>query len=159
MIGVMNRPLPILATLLGLAGLLPFIGCGLAALGPQGDRATLALVAYGAVILAFLGGVHWGFALEDPVGRGERERLVLGVMPSLVGWVALLLAIAVRVEAGIALVLLGMLGITAVETRARRSGLMPRGYMLLRYGLSAGVVVVLAVVLLLRAVGAHINLS
>jgi hypothetical protein len=154
----MNRPLPMLATLLGLAGLLPFIGCGLAALGPQGDRATLALVAYGAVILAFLGGVHWGFALEDPIGRAERQRLVLGVAPALIGWVALLLAIAVDLASGLGLLLLGVLGTTAVEARARRVGLIPRGYMLLRYGLSTVVVVVLASVLLLRAIGAHVQL-
>jgi hypothetical protein len=155
----MNRPLPFLATLLGLAGLLPFIACGLVALQPQGNNAALALVAYGAVILAFLGGVHWGFALEEPTGRGERERLALGVVPSLVGWVALLLAIAFEPNAGIGLLLLGVLGTTAVETRARRAGLMPRGYMVLRYGLSAVVVVVLAVVLVLRAVGAHIDIG
>ena len=154
----MTRPLPALATILGLAGLLPFIGCGVAALGAQGDRATLALVAYGAVILAFLGGVHWGFAIVDPMGRAERERLGLGVLPSLVGWVSVLLAIAVQLDAGVGLLLLGMLGTTAVEARARRIGLVPGGYMMLRYALSGVVVVVLALVLVLRVVGAHVEL-
>jgi hypothetical protein len=153
----MNRPLPILATLLGIAGLIPFIGGGIAALGAQGDRATMALVAYGAVTLAFLGGVHWGLALEDPVGRGDRQRLLLGATPALVGWVALLLAMAIRLEAGLALLLLGFLGTTVVEARARRVGLMPPGYMILRYVLSAVVVVILALVLFLRVIGAHIT--
>jgi hypothetical protein len=154
----MNRPLPILATLLGVAGLLPFIGAGLAGLGPQGDRAMMALVAYGAVILSFLGGVHWGFALQDPAERGQRQRLLLGVAPSLVGWVALLLAMAVRVEAGVALLALGVLGATIVEARAQRAGMMPRGYMTLRYGLSGVVIVVLVVVVFLRLINAHITL-
>jgi Protein of unknown function (DUF3429) len=154
----MNRPLPILATLLGLCGLIPFIACAIASLGLEGDRAMLALVAYGAVVLAFLGGVHWGFALADPADRGERQRLVLGVLPSLVGWIALLLTIAVQAEAGLALLVLGFLGTTIVEARARNVGLVPPGYMRLRYGLSAAVILVLVVVLFLRLIGAHITL-
>ena len=154
----MNRPLPLLATLLGVAGLIPFIGGGLAALGPQGDRGMMALVAYGAVILAFLGGVHWGFALQDPAGAGERRRLTLGVVPSLTGWVALLLAMAVRAEAGLALLLIGMIGTIVVEVRAQRAGLMPPGYLNLRYGLSGVVILVLVVVLVMRVLGAHIDL-
>ena len=136
----MNRPLPLLATVLALAGLIPFVGGGLAALGAQGDRASMALVAYGAVVLAFLGGVHWGFALDSVEGRSERQRLLFGVVPSLTGWVALLLAMAVRVEAGLALLLLGFLGTVVVEARGRRAGLVPPGYMVLRYAMSAIVV-------------------
>ena len=144
----MQKPLPPLALLLGLAGLLPFLGCGLLALRPAADpvdaRGLLALIAYGAVILAFLGGVHWGFALPDAARRAEPQRLSLGVVPSLVGWVALLTV--------------GFVGTTIVEARATRAGLMPRGYMALRYGLSATVVVVLLLVLILRVAGARIAL-
>jgi hypothetical protein len=146
----MHRPLPFLALILGVAGLIPFIGCAYLALTPGGAPGIMALLAYGAVILAFLGGVHWGFALPEPSGRGERERLGLGVLPSLVGWVGLLLGIAGIPEGGIAILLAGFLGITVVEARATRLGLMPTGYMTLRYGLSATVLLVLAVVLVLR---------
>ncbi len=52
------------------------------------------------MILAFLGGVHWGFALPEPSGRADRARLGLGVVPSLVGWVALLLVVAVSARRG-----------------------------------------------------------
>ncbi len=152
----MNRRLPTLALLLGIAGLIPFLGFGVLSATPDGDRAALALAAYGAVILAFLGGVHWGFALPDPSGRGERARLGLGVLPSLVGWVALLLVIAVNVGAGLAVLLLGFVATTAVEARGAAAGLVPRGYMALRYGLSATVVTVLAIVLVLRFAGIHI---
>ncbi len=154
--GGMDRPLPAAALLLGLAGLLPFIGCGLLALRPEGDRGAMALAAYGAVILAFLGGVHWGFALPDPSGRGSRARFGLGVVPSLVGWVALLLAIAVDAEAALGLLALGFIGTTIVEARATKAGLMPRGYMTLRYGLSGVVVAVLVVVAALRLLGVHV---
>ena len=154
----MNQPLPILATLLGLAGLLPFIGCGVVALGSESDRGAMALTAYGAVILAFLGAVHWGFALEDPAGPALRPRLALGVAPSLVGWLALLLAIVGQIDAGLGLLALGFVATTAVEARAQRAGLMPHGYMMLRYVLSAGVVGIVVAVLLLRLAGAHITL-
>ena len=154
----MNRPLPTLALLLGLAGLIPFIAFGIYAVAQNDDRAAFGLVAYGAVILAFLGGVHWGFALEEPNRRGERARLSLGVAPSLVGWVGLLLSTALAVNAGLALILAGFIGTTALERRALQMGLMPPSYMRLRYMLSAIVVLVLTVVLVLRVLGVRIAL-
>ena len=149
----MTRQLPAFAVLLGLAGLLPFIACGLLAITPAGDRGAQALAAYGAVILAFLGGVHWGFALPEPSGRGERSRLSLGVLPSLIGWVALLLTVAVNASAGLGLLLIGFVATTLVEARGAAAGLVPRGYMRLRYGLSGLVVTVLSIVLVLRLLG------
>ncbi len=153
----MNRPLPLLAVILGVAGLIPFCVMGYLALGGEAQRAGVGLVAYGAVILAFLGGVHWGFALQDEVSRSERSRLILGVTPSLVGWVAVLFTIALNVEAALGLLIIGFVGTTIVEARARAAGLIPRGYMGLRYGMSAAVVTVLVLVLLLRLIGAHTN--
>ncbi len=153
---IMRRSLPPLALLLGLSGLIPFAICGYGAVGGYGDRAVMALAAYGAVILAFLGGVHWGFALPEPSGRGEAARLGLGVVPSLIGWVALLLVVAVDAEAGLALLVAGFAALTVVEARAAKRGLMPPGYMGLRYGLSAGVITILVVVLLLRLFNIHI---
>ena len=154
----MHARLPILALLLGAAGLLPFLLCGLLALGQNGERAAFALVCYGAVILAFLGGVHWGLALQEPSARGQRARLGLGVVPSLVGWIALLLALAFSAAAGLGLLLIGFAGTTIVEARAARAGLLPAGYMTLRYGLTAGVTIVLVLVLLMRLFGVHVQL-
>ena len=152
----MRRTLPPLALVLGIAGLIPFAACGYGAVSNYGDPAAQALAAYGAVILAFLGGVHWGLALLEPSGRGERARIGLGVVPSLAGWVALLLVVAVSVEAGLALLIVGFAALTVVEARAAKRGLMPPGYMALRYGLSAVVMTILAAVLLLRAFGVHV---
>ena len=147
-----------LALVLGLAGLIPFIACGLLAVGQDGDRAAFALVAYGAVILAFLGGVHWGLALEEPSRRGERSRLGLGVLPSLAGWVALLLAIAVNAASGLGLLVFGFAAVAVVEARGGKAGLISSGYLKLRYGLTAVVVTVLVLVLLMRLAGGHIQL-
>ena len=84
------------ARVLGLAGLLPFIAgaaalVGLQAPGLQAWAAT-ALVAYGALIATFLGGIHWGLAMRgvQPIS----VRLGWGVSPSLLGWVALLLPVS-----------------------------------------------------------------
>ncbi len=73
---------------LGLAGALPFLAAALAAALAMPGAATV-LIAYGAVILSFLGGIHWGLAAA---GRPPAAaRLVIGVVPSLVAWLALLL--------------------------------------------------------------------
>jgi len=153
----MNRPLSPIAIVLGLAGLIPFIGCALGSIGPNADQAALALVAYGAIILAFLGGVHWGFALIEPDGRRERTRLGLGVVPSLVGWAAVLLTIALGADAGLVLLVLGFIALTVVEARALQAGLMPHGYMWLRWVLSVVVIVTLVSAVLLRLSGARMT--
>jgi hypothetical protein len=85
---------PRAALVLGYGGLLPFIG-GAAWLiaGPPDtqDLAARVLTAYGATIVAFLGGIHWGLAFARP-GQATTARLGWGVVPSLVAWPALLLA-------------------------------------------------------------------
>jgi hypothetical protein len=48
-----------------------------------------ALLSYGALIVSFLGGIHWGLAMR---GRPlAPARLIWGVLPSLLGWLAVLL--------------------------------------------------------------------
>ena len=155
----MNKPLPSLAIVLGVAGLIPFAVLGVFALGQGADRSAIALCDYAAVILTFLGGVHWGFALAEPAGAGERARLGLGVVPSLVGWVGLLLVTAVGINAGLVVLILGFIGTIMVERRAAEAGLMPPGYLGLRYALSAAVLGMLVLVLVLRALGVQIGLS
>ncbi len=148
----MNRKLPSIAMLLGIGGLIPFIVCGLGALAnppPNDALALLALIAYGAVILGFLGGVHWGFGLEQAgvaPSDVQRARFGLGVLPSLLGWVALLLAILSYTRVGLALLVVGLITTTMIEARASRHGYMPKGYMGLRWVLSAIVVICLVTV-------------
>lgn len=128
-------PIPPLARPLGLAGLIPFAGLALLSLAGIA-WAPAALAAYGATILAFLGAVHWGFALRALPGEDHagRARLVLGVVPSLIAWVALLLPTG----AGLWVLALGVLGTAAVETVAAQRGLVPGDYLRLRWWLSAG---------------------
>jgi hypothetical protein len=154
--------LPRVAILLGVAGLLPFIGTGLGSVvndQVEALRMLSALMTYGAVILSFLGGVHWGLALDTAEdAKIARARLILSVIPSLMGWGALLIAIALPPEGGLALLIFGFVATMMTEARAGRSGRMPTGYLRLRWGLSVVVVMVLATVLVLRLLGAHLIL-
>lgn len=159
----MTRPLPPLAIALGIAGLLPFILCSLGALtlsSDWADRSLLALLAYGAAILSFLGGLHWGFALVDEgaEARVQQSRFGLGVAPSLIGWAALLVTFIGLPRIGLLVLVAGFVATTAIEARAARRGLMPHAYMWLRWALSAGVLVCLAAVLIVRAFGGRVVL-
>ena len=81
-----------LALGLGLGGLLPFVGLAVLAWGGSTVGPTWALrglILYGASILAFLGGLHWGFALSGRLSdRAARVALVWSVVPSLIAWSA-----------------------------------------------------------------------
>jgi hypothetical protein len=131
----MRTDLPAPARLLGPAGLIPFaalsigIWAGMPGAGP-------ALLAYGATILAFLGAVHWGLALAAPAAERGADwgRLGLGVVPSLIAWVALLLPL----PAGLGLLAVAILVTAAAESWAAQAGLVPRAYLGLRWMLSAG---------------------
>ena len=90
--------LPRTVALLGYGGLLPFGALALL-LVLDGARSALwwpALRAYGAVILSFVGALHWGFAMALPgLGAAQRQRLwvwVWSVVPALVAWPAQLWA-------------------------------------------------------------------
>jgi len=89
----MNIPLEKTILWLGYGGLLPFAGLALLIwLLPPGYHAlvALALAAYGALIASFLGGVHWGcgFLMGE---AAPRTQFFWGVVPCLLGWLALLL--------------------------------------------------------------------
>ena len=82
-----------MARWLGYLGLIPFVvGGALALTGEPATRdvALRAVIAYGAVIVSFLGGIHWGLALRAGADRATRLLLV-SVIPSLTGWLAVLL--------------------------------------------------------------------
>ncbi len=99
-------PPPRLALQLGYAGLLPFVlGAALVWLvWPEAHPyTTLALSAYAAVIVSFLGGIHWGIAFRE--AQPEPSLFLWGVLPSLAAWVAVMMpASAGLVIHGLALV-------------------------------------------------------
>jgi hypothetical protein len=158
----MFRALPPLAVALAIAGVIPFALLGIGSVGASPDSSLAAvrsLVGYGAVILAFLGGVHWGFALEtEGDDRATRTRLTLGVLPSLIGWSALFCSIVSRPVLGLAILIAGFIAVVVVESRAQKRDLVPSGYMALRWVISVVVVALLTTVMVLRLVGARVLL-
>jgi len=124
---------PIAVRRLGHAGLLPFIvGAALVWLvdARAHPYAALALAAYAAVIVSFLGGIHWGIAFRS--ATPAPALFAWGVVPSLVAWVAALM------PPSASLVLLGamLLVCYAVDRRVYpQHGL--QGWLTLRFQLSA----------------------
>ena len=156
----MFRALHPLAILLGVLGLIPFVLMGIGSVSYNADSSLAAvrgLIAYGGVILSFLGGVHWGFTLtEEDAPPLVRARLGLGVLPAMVGWAAILFSIISRPVFGIAVLIAGMIATIIVETRAQKRDLMPSGYLALRWVLTVVVVLILSAVLMIRMVGGHV---
>ena len=136
---------------LGLAGLIPFIALGTASIvtdEAQSAQAANALAAYGAVILSFLGGIHWGLAIAGfgPGSSGTQarkgvswRRLIVSVLPSLVGWVALLLPPA----SGLLMLAAGFVSMLALDWQATRAAEAPSWYPRLRWPLTGAVIVCL----------------
>lgn len=84
---------PVVVAWLGYGGLLPFVGLALAIWLDQSHISLWrdALINYSAVILSFVGALHWGFAMSQS-GMTPNQRtksFVWSVVPSLLGWVAL----------------------------------------------------------------------
>lgn len=77
------------AQVLGYAGLIPFVVLALDILVVAyfGPIARLCLLAYGAVILSFLGGTIWGRCLREPEAGVS---MIVSILPSLAGWFAVL---------------------------------------------------------------------
>jgi hypothetical protein len=131
------RSLPRGLAALGYAGLLPFVACVLAVALLDGEArgfASRALVAYGAVILSFLGAVHWGVLLRQP-DAATPARLAVGVLPSLAGWVALLLPD----RHALALLVVAFGGFWLYEHRVVGPTGLPAAYLDLRRALSLAV--------------------
>lgn len=127
---------PRAAWILGVAGLLPFVALStLAHLRPEPWYAIwlAALAQYGAVILAFVGALHWGYAVQRDL-RGSASGITYGwsVMPALLGWMSLQLPIwsALRMQAA-TLVLC-----VAVDRVLARHYAVPDWFMPLRYTLT-----------------------
>ena len=123
-----------LARRLGYAGLLPFaLGALLIWLvhAEALPYAAQALSAYAALVVSFLGGIHWGLAMRQP--QPVPRQLAWGVTPSIGAWVA------VMMPASSGLVLSGamLIGCWLVDRRLYvEEGV--TAWLTLRFRLSAG---------------------
>lgn len=133
---------PAMAWRLGYAGLIPFVlGAVLVWLvtGEAHPYVAGALSAYGAVIVSFLGGIHWGHAMWRSPGAGVASdtsaidgSLVWGVVPSLVAWLGVLMP----PYAGLFVLGLAVIGCYLVDRR-RYAALGLQAWMTLRFRLTA----------------------
>jgi hypothetical protein len=89
-----DRRIPLAPLILGLGGLIPFAALSLAAaldwrvaaLPNLPALALQALAVYAATIIAFLGGIRWGQAVEDIDQRRARIHYAVSVLPQLAAW-------------------------------------------------------------------------
>lgn len=134
------------ANRLGYLGVLPFAACVLVAtmtsVTPWRTLATDIMVAYGGIILSFLGGIHWGRVLLQDSGDAPRV-LHWSVLPSLLGLVVLLLPTV----AALALLMVGFIVLYQCDLRVWRS---QDWFTDLRGRMTGLVVVLLAVMLALE---------
>lgn len=151
-----------MAWLISLLGLVPFIALGATVLlSPlEANTAIEVLISYGAIVLSFVGAVHWGFALRDtahPVNGtplapavlgAERQLLVFGIVPAIIAWVALLMMLHFHWPAlALFLLLAGFFVTIVIETIGRGRGVVAANYLVLRWTVSVVVLVVYLVVL------------
>lgn len=75
---------------LGYGGLIPF-AAGAAGLWwmPGSGWAAVGLLTYAAVILTFVGAVHWGLTMAREPTQGAMEPLIVSVVPALYAWLVL----------------------------------------------------------------------
>jgi ABC-type uncharacterized transport system permease subunit len=110
-----------------------------------------ALIDYGALVLSFVGAVHWGFVLA-PSGADRRLPalwMAVAVVPMLLGW----LALSVGDDLALAVLIAGSIATVLGERQAGRRPLLPPGYMWLRYAFTVVSVAMLTTVLTLRFLG------
>ena len=129
---------PKLAKFIGFGGLIPFIGCAaLMYIGNPGASiiALFTSAVYGAVILSFVGAVHWGLTMRE-----DRSPYwyIWSITPAIMGWLAI-----VFLDIKISLLALTFAFALAwsVDRQAGLHGLIPLWYLQMRHILTAGATV------------------
>jgi hypothetical protein len=129
------------AKLLGYAGLIPFltfsIGCWLPL--PYVTDPLYVLIAYAAIILSFMGAIHWGAAMSSS-GNKRSQYLVVSVVPALAAWIALLSPAV----AALMILLLGFITLFLYDRAVQRSQAFPAWYIAMRKNLTIVVTLCLA---------------
>ncbi len=125
----------------GAAGLLPFAaGAAAAWVVPDADSGLVLgwLAAYAAVILAFVGALHWGVAMMDAAAPRRDQWLasLWSVTPALVAWAALQLP----TRTGVAVMAGTFVLQYAMDRRLARRHAVPVWFLPLRLRLTAVVV-------------------
>lgn len=133
------------AKALGYGGLIPFmlfsIGCWVPL--PYVADAPSILITYGAVILSFMGAVHWGVAMVS-TDQHRDNYFIASIIPALIAWPALLLAQAMA----LIILLAGFIGLYVYDRSVEKAQALPGWYIPMRTRLTTVVVFCLASALL-----------
>ena len=130
---------------LGYGGLIPFLVLTPASMLDHHHGAVWsdALYAYGAIILSFIGALHWGLAMSLPElsERQRSARYTWSVVPALIAWPAVLFSPALAAP----LLVFGFIAHYLQDRRLGRQATLPGWYLPMRLRLSCVAVVSLAV--------------
>ncbi len=143
-----SDPIPRSALWLGTAGLIPFVvlASALYALPDYRPVFVFWLTSYAAVILSFVGAVHWGAAMLH-ARMSEADRAVFmtwSVVPALAAWAALLMP----AKTGLLLMAATFAAHYGADRQFAQRFSLPPWYLRLRAGLSAVVIVCLLLAIL-----------
>lgn len=125
---------------LGFSGLVPFVLLTLACWVVHPDWLGYfikAQLAYGIVILSFLGGLHWGVTLMAGGKDHEETRraLIWGVIPTLIAWCSL-----INMGVGFLVQIIGFIAAYKIDKRLYHSYAVPDWFIDLRLQLTRVVV-------------------
>lgn len=122
---------------LGYGGLIPFLVLALGSLldHHHGAAWRQALYAYGAIILSFVGALHWGLAMSLPelTERQRSARYAWSVAPALIAWPAMLMSPALAAP----LLVAGFVGHYLQDRRLAGQATLPAWYLPIRLRLSS----------------------
>lgn len=102
------------------------------------DDASSVLIAYAAVILTFIGAVHWGVIMTG-TDDGDTAWMTVSVVPSLVAWIVLLLP----AHPALVILLVSFIVHTMFDRRMDNRNLLPEWYLPMRKRLTLVVTVCL----------------
>lgn len=142
---------PAIVVWLGYGGLLPFVAfaAGSFAAAEYAALCRVALVLYGALILSFVGALHWAFAMSLPnLSAAKRtECFIWSVVPALLAWpAAMLVAVSAQIsfasiffgyEVAAAPLIIGFVANYIQDVRLARAAKLPSWYLPLRLRLTA----------------------
>jgi len=135
---------PLSVAWLGYGGLCPFLFFAVLSLVEPSHQIIYrgALFSYGAVILSFVGAIHWGFAMTLPgLSDLQRHRCYLwSVVPALIAWTTIFLG---PVTSGLMLIL-GFLVQYWRDFNVARQAALPTWFLPLRLRLTAVAVISIA---------------
>jgi len=96
------------------------------------DQALNIQVTYGAVMLSFLGALHWGMEIAGYGGQKGYARLALGTAPMLIAWPTL----AMQPMTALIVQWVGFTGLWYADSKATGAGWTPKWYSQYRFYLS-----------------------